>query len=125
MKQLTTQLSFSLLFVVLFSLSYAQIRILSTTNSFQGTFVAFADAFSRDSAWTFGSKYADRALTAATAFIGLSSIDVQTSTVDYEITFQTASVVDITLQLTAGPDCAVNSVQLFVLSAFDCKLHCL
>lgn len=123
MKRFTIQ-SFSLvLLAILFSLSNAQIRIVSKSYSFLGTPVATPTIMTRTESFNLDWKNTDRRLEPANAFIGISGIDVQTSRVDFTMDYpSTTSDVNITLRVKAGPNCAINSIQAFVLSTFDCKL---
>lgn len=123
MKRLALRSLFYAILAIAFPLSYAQIRIVSTSHSFQGSNIASPVLSSRTATWTLDWKNTDRKLTAETAFIGINGIDVSSSIVDFSIGFDTTSDTEITMQIKVGSMCAINLIQHFVLSSFDCKLY--
>ena len=122
MKRFAIRSHFWILLAILFSLSYAQVRIVSTSHSFLGTPVATPSMSSRTGTFILDWKNTDRILTVENAFIGISGIDIQTSIVNFSLGFiSTTNDMDFTLQIKVGSNCAINSIQVFVLSTFDCK----
>ena len=124
MKRLAAESLFLILLAASFSLSYAQIRIISTSQSFLGSDIATPILSSRTATWVLDWKNTDRPLTTDTAFIGISGIDVSSSRVDYSVGFvESTSGTSFTMEIKVGSECAINSIQHFVLGAFDCKLY--
>lgn len=60
-----------------------------------------------------------------TTFIGISGIGVKTTTVDFTVEFQAVyvNIPEFAVKMTAGANCAIDSIDHFVLSTFDCKVH--
>lgn len=122
MTQFVSQSLLWAILALLFSLSYAQIRIVSKSYTFEPILVGNLAATTRTESWNLDWKNTDRRLTVDHAFVGISGIDVKTSRVDFALKFVlTSSDEDISLSMKVGPNCAINSIQAFVLSTFDCK----